>query len=100
MLRRIEALPVPSGEKEPSGFGATRTKAERTAVGGEVSAKGFLTRERSPFWNENREKGWLAAVRNRRDSDVREENTCVTRQVTPSLDTFAVKKETPIENLT
>jgi hypothetical protein len=64
-------------------------------VGGEESAKGFLTRGRSPFWNENQEKVGVAAVRNRRDSDVRKENTCLTRRVSPSLDTFAVKKEIP-----
>jgi len=50
---------------------------------------------RSPFWNENREKVGVAAVRNRRDSDGRKENICFTRRVTPSSDTFAVKKEIP-----
>jgi hypothetical protein len=49
LLRRIEALPMSSGYEEPSGFGSHRTKTGRTAVRGEVSAKGFPTRGWSPL---------------------------------------------------
>jgi hypothetical protein len=64
---------------------------------GRSICEGLLTRGRSPFWNEDREKVWVAAVRNRRRSDVRKENICLTRRVSASLHTFRARKEIPDE---
>ncbi len=69
----------------------SRTNGSR----GRSICEGFPDGSARPFWNENREKGCVAAVRNRRNPDVRKEDTCSTRRVSLPLDTLRVKKEIP-----